>query len=161
MIANVMETMIGYFGRDTRRINHALKVFAFARIIGYHEHLDSDTEETVLYTALLHDIGIVEAERKYQSSAGRYQQIEGPPVARKFLEDLGIPGPTIDRVCFITGNHHTYAKIDGIDFQILVEADFLVNIFEDEMDNEAIESIYHRIFKTDAGKKLLKTMYLS
>jgi HD superfamily phosphodiesterase len=161
MIPNVMEKMIGYFGRDTRRINHALKVFAFARIISYHEHLDPETEETVLYTALLHDIGIVEAERKYQSSAGMYQQIEGPAVARKILEELGIPGPTIDRVCFITGNHHTYTKINGTDFQILVEADFLVNIFEDGMDKEATESIYHRIFKTDAGKRLLLTMYLS
>ncbi|HTY15444.1 MAG TPA: HD domain-containing protein [Methanoregulaceae archaeon] len=159
MIPNVMEKMIGYFGSDTRRINHALKVFAFARIISYHEHLDSETEETVLCTALLHDIGIVEAERKYHSSAGVYQQIEGPAVARKILEELGIPGPMIDRVCFITGNHHTYTKIDGTDFQILVEADFLVNIFEDAMDKAATESIYHRIFKTDAGKRLLLTMY--
>jgi len=160
MIPNVMEAMIGYFGGDTRRINHALKVFAFARIISYHEHLDQETENTLLYTALLHDIGIVEAERKYRSSAGNYQQIEGPPVARKILEELGIAVPAIDRVCFITGNHHSYTKIDGIDFQILVEADFLVNIFEDEMDEAATVSVYDRIFKTDAGKRLLRTMYL-
>ena len=92
-----MEKMIGHFGHDTRRINHALKVFAFARIISYHEHLDSGTEEIVLYTALLHDIGIVEAERNTRSSAGNYQQIEGPPVAREILSDLGIPDPAIDR----------------------------------------------------------------
>ena len=50
--------------------------------------------------------------------------------------------------------------IDGIDFQILVEADFLVNIFEDSLGREAIESIGVRIFKTEGGKSLLKTMYL-
>jgi hypothetical protein len=66
----------------------------------------------------------------------------------------------IDRVCFITGNHHTYTKIDGIDFQILVEADFLVNIFEDDLGREATESTGVRIFKTEAGKNLLRTMYL-
>jgi HD superfamily phosphodiesterase len=160
MITSVMEKMIGYFGNDTRRINHALKVFAFARIISSREQLDPETRKIVLYTALLHDIGIVEAERKYGSSTGKYQQIEGPPVARKILLDLGVAAPVIDRVCFITGNHHTYTKIDSVDFQILVEADFIVNIFEDDMAKEAAESIYTRIFKTDAGKGLMRTMYL-
>jgi HD superfamily phosphodiesterase len=160
MIPSVMEKMIGYFGHDTRRINHALKVFAFARIISSQEPMDSETGDIILATALLHDIGIKEAERKYQSSAGKYQQVEGPPIARQILRDLGRPAPVIDRVCFITGNHHTYSKIDGIDFQIVVEADFLVNIFEDAMEKEATESIYSRIFKTDAGKRLLRTMYL-
>jgi HD superfamily phosphodiesterase len=160
MIARVMEKMVGYFGHDTRRINHALKVFAFARIISSREPLDAGMQETIAYTALLHDIGIVEAERKHHSSAGKYQQIEGPPVARQILSDLGISPAIIDRVCFITGNHHTYTRIDNIDFQILVEADFLVNIFEDGLKKEAIESISTRIFKTEAGTGLLRTMYI-
>jgi HD superfamily phosphodiesterase len=117
-------------------------------------------QEIIAYTALLHDIGILEAERKYKSSSGKYQQIEGPPIARQILADLGISASIIDRVCFITGNHHTYSKIDGIDFQIIVEADFLVNIFEDDLSREAIESIGVRIFKTTAGKNLLRILYL-
>lgn len=161
MIPCIMEKMIGYFGHDTRRIDHALKVFAFAQIIGSREHLDAVMQETLLYTAILHDIGIVEAERKYNSSAGKYQQVEGPPVARQILGDCDVPAPVIDRVCFITGNHHTYPKIDGMDFQILVEADFLVNIFEDGMGRAATESVCTRIFKTETGKGLLRTMYLS
>lgn len=155
-----METMVGYFGHDTKRINHALKVFAFSRIISSHESPDPGMQEIIAYTALLHDIGILEAERKYKSSLGKYQQIEGPPVARQILTDLGIPAPIIDRVCFITAHHHTYSKIDGIDFQIIVEADFLVNIFEDDLGREAIESIGARIVKTESGKNLLRTMYL-
>jgi len=160
MIPRVMEKMVSYFGHDTKRINHALKVFAFARIISSREPLDAGMQDIIAYSALLHDIGIREAERKYTSSSGKYQQIEGPPIARKILTDLGISAPIIDRVCFITGNHHTYTKIDGIDFQIIVEADFLVNIFEDDMAKEAIESIGVRIFKTEAGKSLLRIMYL-
>lgn len=154
-----MEQMIHYFGHDVRRINHALKVHAFATLIGSCESVDNRLLEIISYTALLHDIGIHEAERKYNSTAGNYQQIEGPPIARKILGDLGIAGDIIDRVCFITANHHTYPKIDGIDFQILVEADFLVNIYEDEMKPEAIESINTKIFRTDAGKDLLKSLY--
>ena len=160
MILRVMDKMVGYFGHDTKRINHALKVFAFAWIISSRESLDAGMQEIIAYTALLHDIGIQEAERKYTSCSGKYQQIEGPPIARQILTDLGISAPIIDRVCFITGNHHTYSKIDGIDFQIIVEADFLVNIFEDDLGREAIESISVRIFKTEAGKNLLRTMYL-
>ena len=159
MQSRVMDQMVHYFGHDVRRINHALKVHALATLIASHESVDPRAREVIRYTALLHDIGIHEAERKYNSTAGNYQQIEGPPIARKILHDLGVEPGIIDRVCFITGNHHTYSKIDGIDFQILVEADFLVNIYEDEMKADAIESITKKIFRTDAGKNLLKSMY--
>jgi hypothetical protein len=57
------------------------------------------------------------------------------------------------------GNHHSYKNIDGLDFQILVEADFLVNIYEDNLDKGAIESIRKKIFKTATGLKILNSMY--
>lgn len=160
LVPRVMEKMIEYFGRDAKRINHALKVYAFARIISARECRNPEVQEIIAYTALLHDIGIHEAERKYRSTAGNYQQIEGPPIVREILTDLGVSPAIIDRVCFITGNHHTYTKIDGLDFQVLVEADFLVNIFEDSLDREAVSLISERIFKTDAGTSLLRTLYL-
>ena len=161
MVSRVMERMIAYFGHDAKRINHALKVCSFARIIAARECPDPGLQEIIAYTAILHDIGIHEAERKYQSTAGNYQQIEGPPIARQILSDLGVAPAIIDRVCFITGNHHTYPNIDGIDFQVLVEADFLVNIFEDGMGKEATESVLHRIFRTETGRSLLTTIYLN
>lgn len=160
MQIRVMDAMIAHFGHDVRRINHALKVHAFATLIACREVEDIYLREIIGITALLHDIGIPEAERKYNSPAGNYQQIEGPPVARQILSDLKVPAEIIDRVCFITGNHHTYNKIDGIDFQILVEADFLVNIYEDEMKREAVESVRGKIFRTQSGKGLLDSMYL-
>jgi hypothetical protein len=153
--------MIEYFQNDVRRINHALKVFSFAQIISEKLDLDTQTKELIYYSALLHDIGIKEALKKYKSSAGKYQEIEGPKIAEKILSDLNIPVETIYRVCFITGNHHSYNKIDGIDFQILVEADFLVNMYEDDMDINSIKKIYKGIFKTEEGNKLLETMYLN
>jgi len=55
-------------------------------------------------------------------------------------------------VCHLIGNHHSYQKIDDIDFQILVEADFIVNIFEDEMKRSKIESVVNKYFKTNSGK---------
>ena len=160
MITRVMEKMIRYFGHDVRRINHAMKVYDFALLISSLEDADIVTRGIIGYTAILHDIGIHEAERKYNSTAGNYQQIEGPPIARQILTELGVDEDIIERICFITGNHHTYNKIDGIDFQILVEADFLVNIYEDEMKREAVESVCERVFRTGSGKELLRLMYL-
>ena len=157
----VIKKMIEYFQTDVKRINHALKVFDFACIIAYEQSLDQKTKEIIIYTAILHDIGIKNAEKKYNSSIGRYQEIEGPPIAYKILSDLNISEEIIDRTCYIIGNHHSYTKIDGIDFQIIVEADMLVNIFEENMSKKAIEKIHENIFKTEAGKKLVSMMYLN
>ena len=53
-----------------------------------------------------------------------------PPVARQMLTEIGYPQEVVDRVCYLVGHHHTYLDMDGMDYQILVEADFLVNLFE-------------------------------
>jgi hypothetical protein len=161
MKTDVMKKMIDYFQGDVARINHALKVMDFAQIIACDENLDRITYEIIIYTAILHDIGILEAEKKHGSSTGKYQEIEGPFIAREILLDLEISDEIVDRTCYITGNHHSYTKIDGMDFQIVVEADFLVNIFEDDLSRDAVESIEKNIFKTETGKKLIRTMYLS
>lgn len=155
----VTEKMIEYFEGDVRRINHALKVNSFAILIGRSAALDSQTMDVIHYAAILHDIGIKESEKKYQSSAGPYQEKEGPPVARRILSEMNVPEAIIERVCFIVGHHHTYSKIDGVDFQILVEADFLVNAYEDEMSREAVNSAVNKVFKTEAGKRLMQVMY--
>jgi len=160
MILSIMGDMIRYFGNDVRRINHALKVYDFACLIAHESRVDNEKRQIIEIAALLHDIGIKEAERKYHSSASRYQEQEGPAVARAILEPYHLDEKTVDRVCYIIGNHHTYTKIDGIDFQVLVEADFIVNIYEDEMKPEVVTSLKNRIFKTEAGTRLVGDLYL-
>lgn len=161
MTDRIINAMIHYFNGDVRRINHTLKVYGLAVVIGGGENLSEREGKIVELTAVLHDIGIKEAERKYHSSAGIYQELEGPPIAKEILENHGIEGDIVERVCFLIGNHHSYAKIDGLDFQIIVEADFLVNIFEDQLERTAVESIGKKYFKTGNGLKLLDTMYLN
>jgi len=151
--------MIEYFGNDILRINHALKVYGFASTICRSETANRDTIDIIEIAAVLHDIGIHVSEKKYKSSAGKYQEIEGPPIARKMLEKLEVKQEIIERVYFLIGNHHSYSKIEGLDFQILVEADFLVNIFEDELNNKMLASIREKYFKTMTGKMLLETIY--
>lgn len=160
MVHDVLEKMIEYFGKDVRRINHALKVYAFASTIGRIDKLKQYEIEITKIASILHDIGIPESERKYNSSSGKFQEIEGPPIARNILEKLGTSQAVIDRVCFLIGNHHTYTKIDGPDFQVLVEADFLVNIYEDEIDGKMVESIKKKYFKTKTGTNFLNSIYV-
>lgn len=159
MVNQVSKQTIAYFGNDIKRVNHALKVFGFANTIICTESANPQIIAITQLSALLHDIGIPEAERKYGSCMGKYQEIEGPPVAKIILTNCSVAPNLIERICFIIGNHHSYTKIDDIDFQVLVEADFLVNIFEDEINLNSIESIKNKYFKTKTGLFLLNSMY--
>jgi HD superfamily phosphodiesterase len=123
-IRPAMET---YFGADKRRIEHALQVAGYAReLLAF---IDAD-ETVTMAAAYLHDIGIPEAERKYGSCAGQYQEKEGPPVAREILNELGAPEHLVSAVCALVGSHHTPAAIDSPEFRILWDADALVNLAE-------------------------------
>jgi len=151
--------MIAYYAGDVRRISHFLKVYGFAKAIGEMEGLDKSTQEIVEIAALTHDIGIKNSEKKYNSSAGNYQQIEGPPEAKKLLAELSIESSVIDRVCWLIAHHHTYTDIKDIDYQILVEADFLVNADEDNMSPETILKIKNKIFRTSTGNKFINALF--
>lgn len=159
MINTMLNRMIAYNAGDPVRIQHAVKVFAFAQNIARNEQCAEDLVFILSMAAILHDIGIHNAEEKYHSSAGNYQEREGPPVAEKLMEDLTMEKSVKDRILYLIGNHHTYTNIDGVDYQILIEADFLVNIFEDGLHKESIDSIKKNIFRTKSGITLLDTLY--
>ena len=153
------KSMTEYYTGDPKRINHFLKVHAFAKEIGELEKLNEETLFIVETAAYVHDIGIKISEHKYGSSAGKYQEIEGPAEAEKMLEQLGFDKKVINRVSYLVGHHHTYDNIDGVDYQILVEADFLVNAYEDMMSAESIMNVRKRIFRTKSGTELLGTLF--
>ena len=161
ILNNLISEMIEYEKGNPRRVQHFLKVHAFAKIIAEQEGLDERTQDTLEIAAVLHDIGIKPSVKKYGSSAGNYQEIEGPPVARFFLKKYNVSDEIMERVSFLIANHHTYGSIQAVDYQVLIEADFLVNIYEDSMKPSQIESIRDRLFKTKTGVHLLETMFLS
>lgn len=158
--SEVLLEMIRYNAGDARRVNHLIKVYGFAKVIGEQEGLDARTQEILEVAALTHDIGIRNSERKYGSCSGEHQQVEGPPEARTLLEALQADEALVERVCWLIAHHHTYSNIQGLDYQILVEADFLVNAYEDEMDEDAVRTVREKIFRTKAGLELVDTLYL-
>ncbi|MFH1511795.1 MAG: HD domain-containing protein [Bacillota bacterium] len=154
-----MLAMIAYFQGDARRVNHLLKVYGFARAVGAGERLDARTQEILEIAALTHDIGIKNSELKYGSASGAHQQAEGPPEAEKLLRGLYVDEAIIARVCFLIARHHTYTNIEGLDCQILVEADFLVNAYEDGLSEDAVAAFGRKVFRTKTGRALLETLY--
>lgn len=155
---NLLDSMIAYYSGDPMRIQHFIKVYTFAKMIGEEENLTSNIQEVLETAAIVHDIGIKMAEEKFNSSNGKLQEQEGPAMAEEMLTSLNYDPALISRVSYLVGHHHTYTNVDGIDYQILLEADFIVNAYKDALDHKAVKNAYERIFKTTSGKKILKTM---
>ena len=128
-INRLLEAMTHYYTGDPKRIQHFLKVHSFAKWIGEAQQLDKNTQLILEIAAIVHDIGIKAAEEKYGLSNGKLQEQEGPPLAQELLSQLGFTKEQINRVCFLVGHHHTYTDVEGLDYQILLEADFLVNVY--------------------------------
>lgn len=159
LLHTLMLKMIEFDAGDAKRIQHFLKVASLARTIGMGEGLDADTLLTLEAAAIVHDIGIHPSEEKYGDCSGKHQEEMGPEPARKMLAEVGFDEARCERVAFLVGHHHTYTGIDGTDYQALVEADFLVNLFEDGSSADAIRSAGEKIFRTATGKRLLQTMF--
>lgn len=158
-ISRLMMRMIEYDHGDPKRIQHFIKVHSFAALIGREEKLALKTQLTLEAAALVHDIGIHPAEQKYGRCDGALQQQEGPAPARALLEELGFAPDVTNRVCFLVAHHHTYSGVDGPDYRILLEADALVNLYEDACPPEAVQAMRERVFRTAAGIRLCKMMF--
>ncbi len=153
----ISQEMKKYFGNDTKRINHALKVAEYAeRIL----KMEGGHPLVVLGAAYLHDIGIKMAEEKYGSAQAEYQEKEGPPVAWEILTKLNVPRGIVAEICDIIAHHHHPRSKETLNFQILYEADWLVNLEENGLirDQEKINEIIEKNFKTVTGKKLAREL---
>lgn len=158
--ALLMQAMTEYDAGDTPRIQHFVKVHNFAATIAALENVDPKTTFILETAAILHDIGIHISEQKYGNCNGKHQEEEGPAEAMKLMQKVGgYTQEQTDRVCFLIAHHHTYTNVEGIDWQILLEADFLVNAFEDNLSTEAIKAFEKNVFKTASGKRLLEEMF--
>ena len=151
--------MIEYEKAVPSRIQHLTKVHSYARLIGKAEGLDERTQYILEATAYAHDIGIKPSYEKYGHCKGPYQEKEGVEPAKLMLGGLGFEEDVIERVYWLIAHHHTYDNVEGMDYQILLEADFLVNLFEDNEDEDAIKAAYEKIFKTETGKHICRTMF--
>ena len=156
----LMRAMIKYDGGDVPRIQHFVKVHDFARMIGVAEDVGSEQLFILEAAAILHDVGIHAAEAKYGNSHGKHQEELGPAEAKKVLAEVGgFTEQQTERICWLIAHHHTYTNVTSQDHRILLEADFLVNSFEDNLSKEAIASFRENVFRSPAAIDMLNMMW--
>jgi len=143
-----------YFRTDFKRIGHATRVARYAEQIAKSER---GNMAVILVSAYLHDIGIHEAEKKHGSTAAKYQEEEGPDIAKSILIQLGAKEALIDEVCDIIGHHHHPRPEETLSFKVLYDADLVTNLEEkhkdDPMDAEKLTRIIDKSFFTDSGRQ--------
>ncbi|MBD9298418.1 MAG: HD domain-containing protein [Prevotella sp.] len=156
----LMRAMIKYDGGDVPRIQHFVKVHDFARMIGVAEDVGSEQLFILEAAAILHDVGIHAAEAKYGNSHGKHQEELGPAEAKKVLAEVGgFTEQQTERICWLIAHHHTYTNVTSQDHRILLEADFLVNSFEDNLSKEAIASFRENVFRSPSAIDMLNMMW--
>ena len=158
-ISQLMEQMIVFSNGNLHDITHFITVWTYAKTIGELEGLDADTQYLLEATAIVHDIACPFCREKYGRADGKLQEKEGPSIVRTFLADSGMTEAQVERIAYLVGHHHTLTGIDGMDYQILIEADFLVNLFEGNTDTAHIRATYDNIFRTETGKKICREMF--
>lgn len=156
----LMRAMIKYDGGDVPRIQHFVKVHDFARMIGVAEDVGSEQLFILEAADILHDVGIHAAEAKYGNSHGKHQEELGPAEAKKVLAEVGgFTEQQTERICWLIAHHHTYTNVTSQDHRILLEADFLVNSFEDNLSKEAIASFRENVFRSPSAIYMLNMMW--
>ncbi len=161
LVSKILEDMIHYSKGNLHDIAHFMKVYSFARTIAVEEGLKDDLLFSIEITAILHDISCPLCRIKYGNTNGKHQEEESGPLVKDFLKDYPIEEKTKERINYIISHHHTITNVDGIDYQIILEADFLVNADESKMTKEQIMNAEEQFFKTASGKRILESMYLS
>lgn len=154
-ISKIMQKMIAFSDGNRHDINHLLKVWGYAKTIGDAEKLDADTQFLLETAAITHDIACPLCREKYGNTNGKYQEAEGAVLVRGFLADTGLTEKQIDRVSYLVGHQ----AVSGADYQILIEADYLVNADESSYSAENIRNFRDKFFKTETGTRLLNAIY--
>ena len=158
-IPQLTEKMIAFSKGDIHDIDHFMKVWGYAKTIGELEALDEGTQFTLELAALTHDIACPLCREKYGSSIWAKQEEEGGPMVRNFLADTALSPAIIDRVAYLVGHHHTLTGVEGMDYQILIEADYMVNAAEKGLGKAEIAAFVAEHFRTKSGIALIKSVF--
>lgn len=157
-VAQLLEKMLVFSEGNIHDIDHLLRVWSYARTIGELEGLDGETRFILECAAITHDIACPLCREKYGNTNGKHQEQEGEVLVRDFLKDSDLQQEQIDRIAFLIAHHHTFTGVEGLDWQILLEADYLANATENGWPKESAENFLRKLCKTAAGARLIRTV---
>ena len=158
-IAQIMQKMINFSEGNIHDIDHFIRVWTYAKTIGELEQSDVETQFILEVAAITHDIACPLCREKYGNTNGKHQEEEGASLVTAFLSDSEMTKVQIDRVAFLVGHHHTFTGIDSLDWQILIEADYIANATENGYSETNVRNFIQKIMKTDSGKSLAKDVF--
>lgn len=158
-ISEILKKMILFSNGSIHDISHLTAVWAYARTIGEMEGLDAHTQFILEAAAIVHDIACPFIRDMNGRTDHKRQETEGAPLAERFLAECGVSTADTARICWLVGHHHTLQSIDGIDYQILIEADYIVNAMEKQYPPEQVESFATNFAKTKAGTELMRSIF--
>ena len=158
-ISQIMEKMIAFSNGNLHDMNHFMCVWTYAKTIGELEGLDRKTQETLEIAAITHDIACPLCREKYGNTNGKNQEREGALLVRDFLADAGMTAGQVDRVAYLVAHHHTYSGVDGADYQILLEADYIANACENGYSRENVENFARTVLRTAGGRRILRAVF--
>ena len=163
--------MLTCFKGEPGRIQHFLKVYEYAGMIGRREGLDQDSMDVVCTAAILWDLtgeAGSAADRPERMTAVLAKTAHGGEGDRKkeaaaaaeaMLRELDYEDLVIDRVLFlITGDRQDQAG-DDPDRQVLLEARRLVELYENQCPEEMLEQARQNVIRTESGRLLLDLLY--
>ena len=153
-IAQILKKMVAASNGTVHAIDHLLRVWAYARTIGELEGLDAETQYLLEVAAITHDIACPLCREKYGNTNGKHQEQEGAVLVRSFLAGTGMTEDQIARVVYLGGHHHTPQALHGLDYQILIEADYIANASENGYGKQSVVHFLNTIMKTASGKCL-------
>ena len=139
-INDVALEMKRYYKGDINNIQHVVRVYTLSKTIGELEKLPEETQMYLELASILHEI-------------------ENMNDIEEILKRNGIDEDIKDRVRYIIENRKNYDHVTGLDQQILIEADFIVHIKEENLPSEKIIEIANKYFFTNYGKAFLKKAF--
>lgn len=157
-VKEIARDMAYYSKGNLHDIDHFLRVWGYARDIADGECLSKRERYVLEVAAITHDIACPLCREKYGNTDGKNQEREGAVLVRAFLRDAGIPGELLERIVFLVGHHHSYDAVDGTDYQILLEADYIANALENHTSPSAVRQALKSFFRTKSGIEEAKTM---
>ena len=157
-VKEIARDMAYYSKGNLHDIDHFLRVWGYARDIADGECLSKRERYVLEVAAITHDIACPLCREKYGNTDGKNQESEGAVLVRTFLRDAGIPDDLLERIVFLVGHHHSYDAVDGIDYQILLEADYIANALENHTPPSAARQALKSVFRTKSGIEEAKTM---
>ena len=158
-IAQIMQKMIAFSDGNIHDIDHFIRVWTYARTIAQLEHLDKEMQFILEVAAITHDIACPLCREKYGNTNGKHQEEEGAGLVREFLSDTGMTKQQIERVAYLVGHHHTFIGIDGQDWQILIEADYIANASENSYSEQNVRNFMQKVMKTESARSLAAAVF--